>query len=109
MRFSVKQLLMATAMLALVFAGIRGTWRLFHGLYYWQLNDTYDVLLDHPEMTDVQISGNDDVAYEVEHISFALVGMPGKRFEFHIEDGCGRQKRRETIENALAEAKASAR
>jgi hypothetical protein len=108
MRFSVKQLLIATALVALVFVAIRGTRRIVQCLYYWQLNDTYDVLLDHPEMTDVQIWGNVDVTYEVEHISFALDGMPGKRFEFYIEDGCGRQKRRETIEKALAEAKASA-
>lgn len=96
-------------MLALVFGGIRGTRRICRGLYYWQLNDTYDVLLDYPEMTDLQISGNEDVTYEVEHISFALVGMSEKRFEFSIEDGCGLHKRRETIEKALAEAKVSAK
>jgi hypothetical protein len=43
-------------------AGVCLAFRAISNSYYWQLNDTYDVLLLHPEIVDVQIEGNDDVS-----------------------------------------------
>lgn len=96
-QFTIRSLFLWTAIVAGVFLGFRA----ISNSYYWQLNDTYDVLLLHPEVVDVQIEGNDDVYYEVEIIRFSLKHEPSKRREVMIPHGAGKNEIRRCIERTL--------
>lgn len=97
LQFSIRSILG----LILVIAVILSIVRTIQNSYYWQLNDTYDVLLSHPEIQEVQISGNDDLFYEVELISFTTNSNPGVRIEVEIPHAAGKSKIRRIIENVL--------